>query len=405
MLILFFDTYITSGSGDLGGFYKDTLLADKLSAVRNSNHHYRVQDKIDVVKYTLDSYKYVKWDLIYIRFQCEDQGKSFEFQEYCRKLFPDALIENKRSATASQYLEALNNISAPNNSWVFFSPNNDHPLLSKPGSIERYVSLADEIQKKFAEKEVAILYSHFTESMIDNRITDPNWGYFGLKFKKVIYEDENLIVNFANKTPLDSIQLFKLGYLKEIFTNTRNSGRVIRLEDTEFCSSKNSNLIQICPKEELCRHYDGYPHLTDKVPPLFIPDGFFENAIKIRYGYQDRKKGWVNINPLAKSISSSVDTNCLLDDIPSFWADKISEIDINPDFIVEISKNKLAYYKNLKNPFFHRTIFFNIIRSSYIYIILQSWSFIRQSFKALLIKLGLFSYVRKIKRKILPDYI
>jgi hypothetical protein len=376
-----------------------------LSKVRDNIYTYRWQPKINVVKYSLASYKDVDWDKVIIRFECEDLSEVEDFQSYCKKLFPNALIENSRSATAKSYLEALSNIQCSDDDWIFFSPNNDHPLLSSPALIKKYVSISDQIQKKFLKKDIAVLFSHFTESMVDNRLTDPQWGYFGLKFKKVIYEDQDVIANFSNKVPLDSIQIFKLRYLKEIFKNTKNIGRVIRLEDTEFCSSKNNNLIQICPKEELCRHYDGYTHLMNKVPPLFIPEGFFDGTIRIRYGYSDWKKGWVNINPLAPFISSSVDMNCLIDDIPSFWADKIIEVDVNPNFIVKVPKSKLAYYKNLKNPFFHRTIFFNIIRSSYIYIILQSWSFLRQSFKALLIKLGLFSYAKKIKRKILPDYI
>ena len=37
---------------------------------------------------------------------------------------------------------------------------------------------------------------------------------------------------------------------------------------------------------------------NDKCPSIDIPVGYFDKKIKIRYGYNDRKEDWVNINPL-----------------------------------------------------------------------------------------------------------
>ena len=52
--------------------------------------------------------------------------------------------------------------------------------------------------------------------------------------------------------------------------------------------------------------------------------------------YEENKEGWVNINPLKKHYTTcdpnGTDYKVDIKNIPLFWKDKISEIDINPDF-------------------------------------------------------------------------
>ncbi len=401
MLILFFDTYITSGCGDKGGFYKVESMINSLAKVRDVHHTYRWQNKIDVVKYTLASYSEIKWDKVIIRFECEDRSQVSSFSLYCQELFPMAEILNQRSSTADQYFKALSSINESDESWIFFSPNNDHPYISEPSNLNRFVSIADKISKKYPENTIGLMFSHFTESITDNYITDPQWGYFGLVFKEVIYENSDIIISKSNKATLDSCQVFQLGYLKKIFSSTKNTGRVIRLEDTEFYLSSDHNMLKISPKIELCRHYDSYEHIMDSVPPLFIPDGFFHKDIKLRFGYDNAIMGWVSINPLKKSISADVDLLNTLDDIPSFWRDRISEFDINPSFPKDLKRNDLTYYNNIQNPWRCRSKYYNIARACYIFIILQAWTKIRQFIRMILIKIGLFKYLKLIKQNIL----
>jgi hypothetical protein len=63
--------------------------------------------------------------------------------------------------------------------------------------------------------------------------------------------------------------------------------------------------------------------------------GFFEKNIKIRYGYNDRKEGWVNINPKSEYYyaynKEGADYKFTLKELPLFWKSRISEIDSNPD--------------------------------------------------------------------------
>ncbi len=399
MLILFFDTYISSANGDKGGSYRSTYVEEVLGSVRDKYPLYKWQRKIDVVRYTLTSYASIPWDKVVIRFVCEDKDEEKSFENFCRDLFPKAKIERKRSALAAEYLEALGDLSVTDDAWVFFSPNNDHPYLARPDDLMQCINLANRIAIEHPANDVGLLFSHFTESMLDNRPSDPQWGYFGFKFKTIIEESELAYVTKSNIAPLDSIQVFKLGFLKKLFRETQNSGRVIRLEDTEFCSSPDHNFIQICPKIELCRHFDGYTHIMKYVPPLFIPPGFFERHIKIRYGYETRKDGWVNINPNADWLSEHIDLPILFADLPYFWHDRIAEVDKNPTFSEPIDRMKLEFYKNFNNPWHTKSRARNLIRSFYIYVILQSKSKLRKLLRSIAIAIGIFPYLKAVKNR------
>jgi hypothetical protein len=124
----------------------------------------------------------------------------------------------------------------------------------------------------------------------------------------------------------------------------------------------NSKCIQIIPKKEHCRHYDGYMHTysvindyvsADRVPPLFIPNGFFENDIQIKYGYDKYFLDFTNINPNSQSYifssKAGTDLGNLISKIPLFWKDRISHIDINPVFL-EPKSEDISLAKRIINP-------------------------------------------------------
>lgn len=100
----------------------------------------------------------------------------------------------------------------------------------------------------------------------------------------------------------------------------------------------------------------GFSLPSDIVPPLFIPAGFFEKKIKIRYGYSDYKKGWVNINPLIEKYSfedsSGADLKILLEEIPLFWKKRISCLDINKNIdCKKLEEARKKILDKIKNPF------------------------------------------------------
>ena len=102
-------------------------------------------------------------------------------------------------------------------------------------------------------------------------------------------------------------------------------------------------------------------------PSLDIPRGFFESKIKIRYGYNDYKEGWVNINPKNPNYYASdktgTDYKITLEDIPLFWKDRIIEIDENPNIDEEeMIQHKLQsilemiYFDQRYNPYIEKEV-------------------------------------------------
>lgn len=126
---------------------------------------------------------------------------------------------------------------------------------------------------------------------------------------------------------------------------TAGDRRVIRTECLGQYNNYQVPSIVIVPKEECCRHYDAYMHTSfvvndfitsSRVPPLFIPNGFFEGRMKIRYGFDDYDQSYVNINPIkSKYFFESPDGTDLaisLDRVPVFWQNRIARLEINPNF-------------------------------------------------------------------------
>ena len=121
--------------------------------------------------------------------------------------------------------------------------------------------------------------------------------------------------------------------------------RVIRTECLGQYNDYQVPAVVIVPKEECCRHYDAYMHTSfvvkdfisaSRVPPLFIPDGFFEGKIKIRYGFDHYDQSYVNINPSKEKYifdsPEGTDLAVPLEKIPAFWKKRIAEVQKNPQF-------------------------------------------------------------------------
>ena len=126
----------------------------------------------------------------------------------------------------------------------------------------------------------------------------------------------------------------------------------------------------LIPYKEQLRHFDGYMHQNignDICPSISIPEGFFEGKIKIRYGYDDYKEGWININPLNDKYyadnKQGVDYKFTLEDIPLFWKDRIEKIDINQNINEELNTQyflhsilKMVYSDVRYNPYIDEEI-------------------------------------------------
>jgi hypothetical protein len=93
------------------------------------------------------------------------------------------------------------------------------------------------------------------------------------------------------------------------------------------------------PTRELIRHYDGYSHvgklLGTIAPPLYVPPGFFDCDMKVCVGYPERREGWQNLYSASERLysidSHGHEARWCVEDIPLFWKEHISELDVNPD--------------------------------------------------------------------------
>lgn len=350
---LFFDVFIEDAP--LGVYLRgDRKRFEADHKIRKQQSQYKYQKKLDITRYTLYSYASVKWQSATIRIYCENQEDVWIYDEI-KSIFPDANIERRRSSTGEEFKEALRDLEIPENDWVFFSTNNDHPFLVDPTELEKIIISVDSLEDSvFAGKRLAIPYSHYTEVNNMGRPTSPLWGHYGGIFSKYIFENNLFTVLKLNKLCLDSILILKYSYLKEIFESNTNKGRLIRTEDTSLYLEKTDNFYWVCPKIELCRHYDGYTKFLDKVPPLFIPNGFFEKNISLLMGEVRTKPTDVLINPNTTHYSfqvpdSGADLLCSPDDVPFFWMNHVSEIN-HVSSMDNFNKSDLHYYKMLANP-------------------------------------------------------
>ena len=382
-LILYFDVYIVSNLDTFQASLKHKYSRASVElSTRSCDNAYRYQAKLDICKYVIASYATLQWDEIFIRYECENIFDTDDFYQYCRELLPNASIENKRSDSGKKYFDSLIRLRKFGNPWIFFCPNNDHPFIGNDLNLKKYLDLAEGVEKNYPGTTISVLYSHFTESINNVSWKKRLWGEYELIFPKILYENNDAYVNIMNKFYSDSIQIFRLETLLHIFSETKNLGRVVRIEDTEFYLNRLIKHILVVPKIELCRHYDGYFHRKSlggvmRAPaPLFIPEGFFSKEIKIAYGFKSPLPGYTNINPLSRYCSytglfNTPDMNCLLCDIPLFWNPRIVDVKIADGFNDSpLSKKELPYYIYLSNPWFDDSWVANVVNS------LSKWTLI-----------------------------
>ena len=330
-MMLYFDNYITNEV-----LYKGLMVG--LEDVRKGCAAYRLPDRLDVAMYTLASYACIKWSHVIIKYSLQDESKQEEFEKYVLGIFPQAIIIRGRSDSQQKFCESIELIKKLGDEWVFYAGNVDHPFLaSETASLEACLAQAQELRKR--HRFVSIMYSHFSEWL---SAVNPH-SLYRINGWKVEGEDKGCITAIAKGGRYHAIQIVNIGLLEHWFCS-KDLGRmrIIRSENAYPHVLVDEQALVI-PKKEICSHFDGYSHLVrlgfgnpdDIIPPLFIPAGFFEGKIRIAYGYNDCREGWVNINPLAKKYSfrdkrHGTDMKMLLSELPLFWKGRISETDVNP---------------------------------------------------------------------------
>lgn len=362
-MVLLFNVFVTNKSATGGQWESLGVGCDR----GNLN----TPDKLNILKYSLASYASAyPWKRVILNLEIDPEYISLdrkkELEDFVRHEFSNTELyfSDIRNVTQEDWKKTYELI---NDDMIFYQGNHDHIFIdSSTDYLEELVAL-----RKEYGPNLSISTSHFPEA-----IRTAKCGYMGdnenfpqnpsvdyevkqnhayrkgkmldslIIITKEIYEDWFLEKNWDDLYPAFPPTLFKSGHVE--LPRTEGVG-IIGLE--EIKRHLNSPLIEqkiVIPFKELFRHFDGYYHQKISnyyCPAIDIPPGFFENNIKIRYGYNDYKEGWVNINPKAENYYaydvSGTDYKFTLEDIPLFWKSRILEVDSNP----EINEEEMIQYK------------------------------------------------------------
>lgn len=365
-MILYFDSYITDIPFNI-------RYVDPNKSIRQSAAIYRMPSKLEIAKYTLASYALYPWSFVLIRYELQDGWCKKDFESYVRALFPAALIIEGRSSNQSEYLKSIEIMKSWDDNWIWYAPNNDHPIISNDYSI---IDRALERAKKHSNLSdyVSIYYSHFSEFINISRKGSAFWRLFG-RDTAVIEEDSDFIAFIKDSGDNSSVQIVNKALFAHWFASVDlNAKRIIRSEDVKGFIAAPKQII-IAPKKEIAAHFDGYSHTIgglaeiapEQVPPLFIPPGFFSGEIKIAYGFRDYKAGYTNINPDAKSYSFEkqefkTDLKISLNEIPFFWRSRILSLEINPEFSINKKSTQSIRNDDIKlNPYLWKNKKLNLL--------------------------------------------
>jgi len=320
-MILFCNTFIT----ETALFGKGKVIRENLKSFSN----------FDIFKYSLASLSVAyPWSKVILKISLDDiyKPRQKELDEFIRNEFKnfDLYLEWKRNEYQDDWKKDYDLL---NENLIWFYCNHDHIFFDS--SQDYLISLVEEMKN---EKMCSLQFSHWPE----NIRTAKQGGSSPPRDASTYKIHDNHISVVSNN--FDSIQIItKDLYYEWWFTGNFNN---IKLPRPDFFGIGLAEIKHvpyhevIIPLKEICRHFDGYQHIqpvitNNQCPAIDIPPGFFDNNIKIRYGYDDYKEGWVNINPKNPHYyaynKSGTDYKFTLEDLPLVWKNKISFVDSNTD--------------------------------------------------------------------------
>jgi hypothetical protein len=336
-MVLIFNVYLTDTSGNpYSGITRGILPP---------------YSKLDITKYSLSSLAVAyAWTKAIINVELDTKLYSEQDREelkaFVKKEFSgiELLYNNKRAVYQQEWKSLYKEINAD---LILLLCNHDHIFLdSSRECLEQIVN-----QKH--DKYTTIVMSHWPENIrwaksgyIELNETTPrqlNKDYsildYGLSYKGTSIDSLNIITkdlyyNWFFTGEWTEVPLPRVDGISGVYPSIINIRQRLNIPLPEQ--------IVIIPFKEQMRHFDGYMHQridNNICPSLIIPEGFFDSKIKLRYGYEDRKEGWVNLNPKAENYRaadlSGVEDKITLEDLPLMWQNRVDEIDNSPYIIEE----------------------------------------------------------------------
>ena len=297
-------------------------------------------DQVDIFKYCLSSLTVLDQIInnVYIYIELEEvfKSRSNELQEYTQQLFGNKLhYYNYRNIQQKQWQDACNRIESD---LIWFSGNHDHFFIDSSTYMLLHMLY---ILNSHPDKCKSVFFSSLPAMLIES----------------IPYDQQYKNIYSYTRGEVASVQIINYDLLHFYWFN-QNYNRTFRRTDERGYCVQAPPMTTFVPPKELWVHYDGYD-IPGHYPAYVIPPGFFDNNIKIRYGYSNRREDCVNINPSAFAYSdidpNGTDYKWVLADIPLFWQDKITDIDINPqsnhDKLLEDRNTALLYRMKSKRYF------------------------------------------------------
>jgi hypothetical protein len=330
-MILFFNTYIAPGGVGLNyerGFLKQ-------------------QDKIDILKYSLSSFsKIYPWSKVILNIGLDS---SFEHRREELKTFINTEFENKnlilewnRISKQKEWQEKYHQFD---DHVIWYCGNHDHIY------IDNNFDYLNKLITILNNSECSMMsYSHFPEFIRNSHIAG-----------NPVAINEYSIEYMSGD--IDAVHILtKDLYYKWWFGKNVSNYDFPRPDWYTWLRAVKDDIPEarcIVPYRELCRHFDGYTafKISNNIcPALEIPDGFFNNEIKINHGTFEKKNGYVNLNPLNKNYKAydlnGTDYKFNLEDIPSFWQNRISAIEkhnVDKNLLIKCRLNAIFDMFNFEN--------------------------------------------------------
>lgn len=392
-MVLLINCFITNQSAT-GGHWENM-------GIKQDRGNLRQDNKIDILKYMLASFAVAyPWKRAIIKIKLDNDYSSAkeDLEKFVKKEFKgiDLYFYHERNITQQDWIDTYSLI---NDDLIHCYCGHDHIFIDN--SSEYFERIINSIKTNYKEEYITITLSHWSEFIRNAKCGGPDNTHSNippsvynenykleknyLSYDRFCYDSIHIISKnlfedwFLKGNWDDALKFYPPGLFKsEHIELPRIDG--VGITDLNFIRNKLLNIPTpkqkiIVPYKELARHYDGYFYhgiTNNQAPSLDIPIGFFENNIKIRYGYDDRKEGWVNINPKSEYYyaydKSGVDYKFTLKEIPLFWKNRISEIDINPNINEEEmiqyrlkSILEMIYTSDNHNPYIDKELEINIL--------------------------------------------
>jgi hypothetical protein len=310
-----------------------------------------VRDRLDVFKYSLASYAVLPWSAVYI--YCELRGqyspRRAELEQIVYTLFPQAHLFDFQIKVQKEWRKCLSPLFNHLDPTIYFCCNDDHIYIDyDPQLLLRLEKALNVTAEKYP---YASLYmSHWVEqtSLVNMLVSpfrhNPDAQSFIRETNESSILEDHPEYTLLQSRNVDSVQLLRRELLQYWWNSSEYGDDYLPRSDMYGKNGIDTHPEQVIliPKRELVRHYDAYSHGPDGwvplnvCPPLEIPPGFFERDIKILCNTDERKSGWVTINPMSDFHSAvscdGVDIRCEIEDIPFFWKERITRTIINHEY-------------------------------------------------------------------------